>query len=56
MRILLTNDDGIEAPGIRALYDAIATLAAAEFKWDPGQLASRLAELRAFSDSLRVPR
>lgn len=26
MRILLTNDDGIEAPGILALYDAIRTL------------------------------
>lgn len=26
MRILLTNDDGIEAPGILALYDAIASL------------------------------
>ena len=26
MRILLTNDDGIEAPGIRALYDAIQGL------------------------------
>ncbi|MFM1823804.1 MAG: 5-nucleotidase SurE [Planctomycetota bacterium] len=26
MRILLTNDDGIHAPGIEALYDAIRTL------------------------------
>jgi glycerol-3-phosphate dehydrogenase len=47
---------GLDADQGRALYDAIATLAAAEFKWDPGQLASRLAELRTFSDSLRVPR
>jgi 5'-nucleotidase len=26
MRILLTNDDGIDAPGIAALYDALASL------------------------------
>ena len=26
MRILLTNDDGIEAPGIAALHDALAGL------------------------------
>ena len=33
-----------------------ATLAAAEFKWDTSESVSRLAELRAYSDSLRVPR
>lgn len=26
LRILLTNDDGIDAPGLRALYDAVSTL------------------------------
>ena len=47
---------GLDADQGRALYDAIATLAATEFKWGRGQLVSRLDELRAFSDSLRVPR
>jgi hypothetical protein len=46
---------GLDADQGRALYDAIATLAAAEFNWDHGQLVSRLDELHAFSDSLRVP-
>jgi 5'-nucleotidase len=26
MRILLSNDDGIQAPGIHALYDAVKDL------------------------------
>ncbi len=47
---------GLDADQGRALYDAVAALAATEFKWDPGQTASRLAELRTHSDSLRLPR
>lgn len=46
---------GLDADQGRALYDAVATLAAAEFGWGEGQSASGLAELRTFSDSLRVP-
>jgi glycerol-3-phosphate dehydrogenase len=47
---------GLDADQGRALYDAVAMLAAAEFKWDTSESVSRLAELRAYSDSLRVPR
>ncbi len=47
---------GLDADQGRALYDEIATLAAAELKWGESQLVTRLNELRAFSESLRVPR
>ena len=47
---------GLDADQGRALYDEIATLAAAELQWGESQLVTRLNELRAFSESLRVPR
>jgi broad specificity polyphosphatase/5'/3'-nucleotidase SurE len=30
MRVLLTNDDGIRAPGLAALYDVVAGMAGVE--------------------------
>ena len=45
---------GLDADQGRALYDAIAEIAAKEFGWDAQRIAAELRALIEFSDSLRV--
>ena len=45
---------GFDADQGRPMYDAIATVAAAEAGWDPQRQAQELGDLVAYADSLRV--
>ncbi|MDH5622378.1 MAG: hypothetical protein OEY74_09885, partial [Gammaproteobacteria bacterium] len=45
---------GFDADQGRSLYDAIATVAAAEFAWSQAELQAELGALQNFADSLRV--
>lgn len=45
---------GLAADQGRPLYETIAAIAASEFGWDDAERHARLAELRRYSDSLRV--
>jgi glycerol-3-phosphate dehydrogenase len=45
---------GLHADQGRSLYDAIASIAAAEMRWSPDELHAEVRELVSYADSLRV--